>query len=70
MKTLAMQIAVTAGLAGVLALTGATPSFAQIGTGTEVENGYPSQYCVPPQADSTDEQKVYCEGWQAIRKGW
>jgi hypothetical protein len=40
MKTPAMQIAVTAGLAGVLALTGATPSFAQIGTGTEMENGY------------------------------
>ena len=30
MKTLAMQIAVTAGLAGVLALTGASLSFAQI----------------------------------------
>jgi hypothetical protein len=33
MKTLAMQIAVTAGLAGVLALTGATRSFAQIRNG-------------------------------------
>jgi hypothetical protein len=43
MKTPAMQIAVSAGLASVLALTGATPSFAQMRTGTEVENGYPSQ---------------------------
>jgi hypothetical protein len=63
--TSAMQCA---GLASLLALTAATPSFAQIRTA--MENGYPSHYCLPTTVDSSDEQKVYCEGWRAIRKGW
>jgi hypothetical protein len=70
MKTAAMQYAVTVGVAGVLALTGATPSFGQIRTGTEGGNGYTFQYCVPPKEDSSDAQRVYCEGWRVIRKGW
>ena len=70
MKTVAMKIALIVGLAGMLALTGATPSFGQIRTGTETGNGYTFQYCVPPKEDNSDEQRVYCEGWRAIRKGW
>ena len=58
-----------AGLATLLALITATPSFAQTRPGT-VASGYPSHYCLPTTADSSDEQKVYCEGWRAFRKGW
>jgi hypothetical protein len=25
---------------------------------------------VPIAADNSDDQKVYCEGWRVIRKGW
>jgi hypothetical protein len=57
-----------AGLASLLALSTATSSFAQ--SGTAMENGYPSHYCLPTTVDSSDEQKVYCEGWRAFRKGW
>jgi hypothetical protein len=57
-----------AGLATLLALTTASPSFAQ--SRTAMENGYPSHYCLPTTVDSSDEQKVYCEGWRAFRKGW
>lgn len=52
----------------LLALTAATPSFAQ--TRTEMDKGYPSHYCLPTTVDSSEEQKVYCEGWRAFRKGW
>ena len=27
-------------------------------------------YCAPIKADSSDDQKAYCEGWRVIRKGW
>jgi hypothetical protein len=57
-----------AGLAIFLALTAATPSFAQ--SRTTMPDGHPSHYCLPTTVDSSDEQKVYCEGWRAFRKGW
>jgi hypothetical protein len=57
-----------AGLATLLALATASPSFAQ--SRTAMENGYPSHYCLPTTIDSSDDQKVYCEGWRAFRKGW
>jgi hypothetical protein len=34
------------------------------------DHGYPTHYCAPIAADSSDDQKVYCEGWRVIRKGW
>jgi hypothetical protein len=58
-----------AGLATLLALTTASSSLAQSRTAA-MENGYPSHYCLPTTADSSDEQKVYCEGWRAFRRGW
>ena len=57
-----------AGLATLLALITATPSFAQ--TRTTMPDGYPSHFCLPTTVDSSDDQKVYCEGWRAFRKGW
>ena len=62
--TSAMQCA---GLASLLALTAATPSFAQ---SRAINNDDPIRYCVPTTVESSDEQKVYCEGWRAFRKGW
>jgi hypothetical protein len=56
-----------AGLASLLALTAATSSFAQ---SRAINNDDPFRYCVPTTIDSSDEQKVYCEGWRAFRKGW
>jgi hypothetical protein len=44
-------------------------SFAQVRTGAE-ETGYRSSYCVPPSGESLEEQRIYCEGWRAVRKGW
>jgi hypothetical protein len=52
----------------LLALTTATPSFAQ--SRTAMPDGYPSHYCLPRTVDSVDEHKVYCEGWRSFRKGW
>jgi hypothetical protein len=57
-----------AGLVGLLALTVATPSFAQ--TRTAMPDGHPSHYCLPTTVGSAEEQKVYCEGWRAFRKDW
>ena len=56
-----------AGLATLLALTTASPSFAQ---SRAINNDDPIRYCVPTTVESSDEQKVYCEGWRAFRKGW
>ncbi|MGA7490045.1 MAG: hypothetical protein WBW74_24240 [Xanthobacteraceae bacterium] len=70
MRTAATTIALAAGLASVLALTGATSSSAQVRAGAEAETGYAASYCTPPNAHSSDEQRVYCEGWRAVRKGW
>jgi hypothetical protein len=57
-----------AGLITLLALIGVTPSYAQSRTG--MPDGHPSHYCLPTTVDSSDEHKVYCEGWRAFRKGW
>jgi hypothetical protein len=57
-----------AGLASLLALFTATQSFAQ--SRTTMPDGYPSHYCLPTTVDSSDEQKVYCEGWRGFRKSW
>jgi len=45
-----------------------TPSYAQ--SRTAMPDGHPSHYCLPTTVDSSGEQKVYCEGWRAFRKGW
>jgi hypothetical protein len=70
MTTTVARFALVAGLLGLLALTGVSSSFAQARTGTETETGYRSSYCVPPSRESLEEQRVYCEGWRAVRKGW
>ena len=57
-----------AGLASLLALFTATQSFAQ--SRTTMPDGYPSHYCLPTTVDSSDEQKVYCEGWRGFRRSW
>ena len=57
-----------AGLIGLLALIAVTPSYAQ--SRTAMPDGHPSHYCLPTTVDSSGEQKVYCEGWRAFRKGW
>ena len=70
MTTTVARFDLVAGLLGLLALSGAPSSFAQVRTRAETENGYRSSYCVPPSGESLDEQRVYCEGWRAVRKGW
>jgi hypothetical protein len=69
MTTTVARFALVAGLLGLLALTGMPRSFAQVRTGAE-ETGYRSSYCVPPSGESLEEQRIYCEGWRAVRKGW
>ena len=59
MKTIATRYAMTVGLAGVLALTTASYSFAQIRTGAEGRTTV-SQYCAPPDEESPDARKLYC----------
>jgi hypothetical protein len=56
-----------AGLVSLLALSAATSSFAQ---SRAIHGDDPFRYCLPTTVDSSDEQKVYCEGWRAFRKGW
>jgi hypothetical protein len=56
-----------AGLASLLALSAATSSFAQ---SRAIHSDDPFRYCLPTTVDSSDEPKVYCEGWRAFRKGW
>jgi hypothetical protein len=56
-----------AGLVSLLALSAATSSFAQ---SRAIHSDDPFRYCLPTTVDSSDEQKVYCEGWRAFRKGW
>ena len=51
----------------LLVLIGVTPLYAQ--SRTAMPDGHPSHYCLPTTVDSSDEQKVYCEGWRAFRKG-
>jgi len=70
MRTAALH-AVTAGLASLLALTGATFSSAQLRTRAEADNGYTARSCMPTNArDSADDLAAYCEGWRAVRKGF
>ena len=59
-----------AGLATVLALTATTAFLAQTRVAAATDHGYPAYYCAPIKADSSDDQKAYCEGWRVIRKGW
>ena len=56
-----------AGLVSLLVLSVATSSFAQ---SRASHSDDPFRYCLPTTVDSSDEQKVYCEGWRAFRKGW
>ena len=58
-KTIATRYAMTVGLAGVLALTVAGYSFAQIRTGAEGRTTV-SQYCAPPDEESPDARRFYC----------
>jgi hypothetical protein len=49
------------------------PGFAGIGARVSMISCFevsPAYYCAPIKADSSDDQKVYCEGWRVIRKGW
>jgi hypothetical protein len=59
-----------AGLVTVLALTATTTLLTRTTAAAATEHGYPAHYCVPIAADNSDDQKVYCEGWRVIRKGW
>jgi len=58
-KTIATRYAMIVGLAGALALTAASYSFAQIRTGGEARTSV-SQYCAPPDEDSPDARRFYC----------
>jgi hypothetical protein len=58
------------GLLTLLALIATTAFLAQPSAAAATDHGYPAYYCVPINADSSDDQKVYCEGWRVIRKGW
>ena len=59
-----------AGLLTLLALAATTAFLAQTSAAAATDHGYPAYYCAPIKADSSDDQKVYCEGWRVIRKGW
>ena len=59
-----------AGLVTLLALTAATAFLAQTRAAAATDHGYPAYYCAPINADSSDDPKLYCEGWRVIRKGW
>ena len=59
-----------AGLLTLLALTATIAFLAQTTAAGATDHGYPAYYCAPIKADSSDDQKVYCEGWRVIRKGW
>ena len=59
MKTIATRYAMTVGLAGTLALTAASHSFAQIRTGAESGTTV-SQYCAPPDEERPDARRFYC----------
>ena len=54
----------------MLALTATIAFLAQTTAAGATDHGYPAYYCAPIKADSSDDQKVYCEGWRVIRKGW
>jgi hypothetical protein len=57
MKTAAIQSAVAAWLAAVLALSATSGAFAQ--PRMPMEGGVVAQYCVPPP-DSFDLHRIYC----------
>jgi hypothetical protein len=58
-KTIATRYAMTVGLAGALALTAVSYSFAQIRTGAEAGTTV-SQYCAPPDEERPDARRFYC----------
>jgi hypothetical protein len=60
MKTSLVKYVEAVALAGALALTMATSSFAQIRTAADGAHRM-SQYCVP-QDDSLAAQKIFCRG--------
>jgi hypothetical protein len=59
MKTIATRYAMIVGLAGVLALTAASYSFAQTRAGTDGRT-IMSQYCAPLDEESPDARRFYC----------
>ena len=59
-----------AGLVTLLALTATIAFLAQTTAAGATDHGYPAYYCAPIKADSSDDQKAYCDGWRVIRKGW
>jgi hypothetical protein len=63
------RIALVAGLAGMLSLA-AAPLPAQNWMEARPESGYGASYCVPPNTETAQEQRIYCEGWRAVRKSW
>jgi hypothetical protein len=58
-KTIATRYAMTVGLAGVLALTAVSHSFAQTRMGAEA-GATVSQYCAPPDEERPDARRFYC----------
>jgi len=58
-KTIATRYAMTVGLAGALALTAVSYSFAQTRTRAE-GRATVSQYCAPPDEQSPDARRFYC----------
>jgi hypothetical protein len=58
-KTIATRYAMTVGLAGALALTAVSYSFAQIRTAAEAGTTV-SQYCAPPDEERPDALRFYC----------
>ena len=60
MRTRMLQCAVTAGIAGALALITTTGSLDQVRTEAEAA-GQVTQYCTPEQnSDAPDSPRVYC----------
>ena len=58
-KTIATRYAMMVGLAGALALTAVSHSFAQTRTGAEAGTTV-SQYCAPPDEERPDAHRFYC----------
>jgi hypothetical protein len=56
--------------AGLVSLLALTAFWAQTSAAAATDHGYPAYYCAPIKAENSDDQKVYCEGWRVIRKGW
>ena len=59
MKTIATRYAMIAGLAGALALTAVSSSFAQTRAGAD-GRATVSQYCAPLDEESPEARRFYC----------